>query len=189
MDKARIINALERGEYTITHDEGCLCNIDWAVLGGELVCDVDGHECWESNGLYVDCGDGWGDVLIAEYVRYDRLHIYDDDITADDIPDAILDEMGIPEVCEQGESGSPECHDANVREELIRYLMEGKYLLDRDDCRGFANEYTMILREPADGETAIITREDAEEWADDYLYAGDAATAAYVSCLVVAAAQ
>ncbi len=71
-----------------------------------------------------------------------------------------------------------ESHDYTVMEALVDFLMRGDYALDRDDRRGFANEYTMILRECS--ERQEISREDAESWADGYLYGGDDATKAYV---------
>ncbi len=81
---------------------------------------------------------------------------------------------------ERGESINNEIHEARRRAALISWLMENNYYLDRDDKRGFANEYTMILRESR-VEESPISLEAAEKWADEYLYRGDAITAAFVS--------
>ena len=66
------------------------------------------------------------------------------------------------------------------REALVEYLMDCGYELDRDDNRGFANEYTMILRDTGD-RPEEPTEDEAEEWADAFLYSGDAATESFVN--------
>lgn len=176
VDRSDIINKIEAGEYKIEHEEDCSCRIDWDIDGnGELREDVDSDCCWEGNILYI------GDEAIAQSIRYEESKVLVDGIDRDDIPEEIWGEMRMGEVVERGESQNCDTHEANRREALIDWLMESNYILGRDDGRGFANEYTMILREVAEGETAPeITEEKAEEWADQFLYRGDAATEAFV---------
>lgn len=174
-DRAEIINKIEAGEYKIEHEEDCGCRIDWEIdANGELIEEIDSDCCWEGNILYI------GDEAIAQSIRYEGSEVLVDGIDRDDIPDDIWDEMRMGEMVERGQSPNCDTHEANLREALIDWIMESNYVLDREDERGFANEYTMILREVAEGETApAITREAAEEWADRFLYRGDAATEAF----------
>lgn len=175
VNRGEIINKIAAGEYRIEHAEDCSCRIDWDIdSNGDLREDVDSDCCWEGNILYVS------DEAIAQSIRYNGSEVLVD-IDRGDIPDEIWDEMRMSEMVEHGESPNCDTHEANRREALIDWLIESNYILDRDDSRGFSNEYTMVLREVAEGETAPeITREAAEAWADEYLYSGDAATEAYV---------
>lgn len=175
VDRTEIINKIEVGEYKIEHAEDCSCCISWEInANGELVEDIDSDCCWEGNILYV------GDEAIAQNIRYEGSEVLVDGIDRDDIPEEIWDGMRMGEMLERGESPYCDTHEADRREALIDWLVESNYILDRDDDRGFANEYIMILREVAEGETAPeITREKAEKWADQFLYRGDAATEAF----------
>jgi hypothetical protein len=114
--------------------------------------------------------------VIAENIRYQGRNVLVDGLDTDDIPDEIWDQMHMSDMVGQGESANCPDHDARRREALIDWLGGCGYILDRDDERGFANEYTMILREASEGDESTLT---AEEWADQYLYAGDSATQAY----------
>lgn len=114
---------------------------------------------------------------MAQYVRYQGGQVLIDGLSIDDIQDEIWGEMKISDMVEQGDSGCSPTHDRR-RESLIGFLMNCGYELDRDDDRGFANEYTMILRDT--GEEVENSEEDAEAWADDFLYDGDPTTEAYV---------
>ena len=98
-------------------------------------------------------------------------------MTKDDIPDAVWDEMSISEMGDV----NPASHDNNLRETLIDFVLDNNYICGRDDCRGFANEYTCTLQERSSDDKGETTQEEAGEWADAYLYKGDAATTAYVS--------
>jgi hypothetical protein len=180
MDAKEIINKIEKGEYKIEHASECGCVFDWSIIKNnpysgrdELDDGRDVDECWEGMRLIVD--DEW--IAVRERFTETRT-VFVDGLGEDDIPDEIWDKMGMSAVAERGESGDGEQHDYRRRASLIDWLMEGNYSLDRDDQRGFANEYTMILR--ANDQPVEITPERAAEWADDYLYAGDAATEAFV---------
>ncbi len=174
VDRSEIINKIEAGEYEIKHEEECGCQFDWDIRGVELTDGVESDCCWEGNILYI------GDEAIAQSIRYEGSEVLVDGIDREDIPEQIWDEMRMGEMVERGESPNCDAHKANSREALIDWLMESNYILNRDDERGFANEYVMILREVAEGDTAPeITREAAEEWADQFLYLGDAATEAF----------
>jgi hypothetical protein len=100
----------------------------------------------------------------------------------DDLPDEIIRKMELPYVVERGEIVNHKHHERR-REALIAFLMEGDYELGKDSERGFANEYTMTLRPVAS--PIEVTREEAERWADDYLYSGDAATEAFVGFALI----
>ena len=171
----------EEGKYYIEHAEDCNCSFKWDIDGnGELVDNVDSDACWEGNVLYIT-GEEWNDgEPVAEYIRYEGLRILHNSVEADDIPDHIKDEMRMSDMKEQGETGNPKCHDTFRREALVEYLMDCGYELDRDDNRGFANEYTMILRDTGD-RSEEPTADEAEEWADAFLYSGDAATESFVN--------
>lgn len=171
MHPAWIEMALHAGLGEVRHKEDCNCTFDW-VIGGQDGLDsrTDGDECWEGHSLYI------GDTLIAEHVRFEAIKIHFDGLSVEDIPEDIQDEMRMSEMVEQGDSPNCDVHESSKRTSLIQWLMDNNYELDRDDQRGFANEYTMILR---DSESKP-TLEQATDWADDYLYAGDAATKANV---------
>jgi hypothetical protein len=168
-----ILKKIKKGEYTIEYVENCQCHFWWHVTrDGRLVDDADGDECWSANMLYVD------GKLVAAYVRFEGWKVYaDDDLDICDLPSSLIREMEMPNVVEHWEVVNEEHHDRR-REALIAFLMEGNYELGRNDERGFANEYTMTLRPVAS--PIEVTRKEAEEWADDFLYSGDAATEAFV---------
>ena len=174
MKREQIISKIEAGEYKIEHEEDCNCTFDWDIRDDQLDDGVDADECWEGLILYVE------DEAIAQSIRYDRSEVLVKELSRYDIPDEIWDKMKMSEMVERGDSPNNDTHETNRRDALIDWIMEGNYILDRNDERDFANEYTMILREVPEGETAPeITREAAEKWADQFLYTGDAATAAY----------
>lgn len=173
MNKEKILESLENGNYEIKYNEDCGCKINWDIdANGELVADVDSDTCYQSYVLTV------GGMGIYEYIRYEGWRMLTDMVDIDDIEDDIIDRCRLTEVIEQGESGYSESHDANMLESLVDYLEGCGYELDKDDGRGFANEYTMILRDT--GNIVKNSREDCEKWAMDYLYAGDASTQAFV---------
>jgi hypothetical protein len=172
MNANEILEKIEKGEYSIEYIENCGCNFYWHITrDGRLDDDADGNDCWTSNALYVD-GE-----LIAEYVRFDGWKVYVDELDIDDLPLEVINTMVMRDYVEQGEIVNDE-HNNRARETLIDFLMEGNYELGRDDERGFANEYTMTLKPVAS--PIEVTREEAEQWADDYLYNGDAVTEAFV---------
>lgn len=175
MNRKEILKKIEAGKYKIEYNEDCGCHIDWVVTSQGLEMDIDSDSCYQSNTLIVDGKD------IIEYIRYEGANEYAG-ISLRELPPEVEYELrlGMWECLGRGETGSSEKHDKNVRNSLVAFLMEGEYELDRDDCRGFANEYTMILRKMPDGKKADIRQEEAEAWADDYLYKGDAATEAFV---------
>ena len=172
---AKIKADVEKGDYEIKYNEDCHCGFDWSINNqGDLVDDVSSDECYEQNVLYV------GDEMIAAYVRFDGRNICVDDITKDDIPDEIWDEMDMSDMVNRGETGNSPSHDANRKSSLVEFLMDSGYILEKDEERGFGNEYTMVLREPNKDEKVETAEEEAESWADDFLYAGDAPTEAMV---------
>ncbi len=185
MEKNEIIAALENGNYEIKHDEDCSCSFDFRIDGDQIIEDVDGNECWEGMILYV------GGEMIAEKIRFGESHMLTDAINPDDIPDEIWDKMRMSDMVERGESANNDTHEANRRESLVYWLnglADKGYRLMRDNDRGFANEYTVILVSPKTDPDEIgddWDELDAEKWADEYLYNGDAATEAYNSAKVI----
>ena len=113
-------------------------------------------------------------------------------LRANDPSDEIWDAMRMSDMVQQGDSTNTDTHDRIRRDTLVDWLAwlvtDNGYRLMRDNDRGFANEYTVILVSPdADPDDIgddwdILT---PEQWADDYLYNGDAATEAYNTCLVM----
>jgi hypothetical protein len=186
MTRQDIITALEAGDYRIEHAEDCCCSFDWDIDGDTITDNCNSNECWEGNVLYVD------DEMIAESIRYGESRTLTDLIDGDDIPDEIWDAMRMSDMVQQGDSTNTDTHDRIRRDTLVDWLAwlvtDNGYRLMRDNDRGFANEYTVILVSPdADPDDIgddwdILT---PEQWADDYLYNGDAATEAYNTCLVI----
>jgi hypothetical protein len=176
---------LESGNYNIRYTDDCGCSIDWDIVDEGVQPDISSDACYESNLLSVDGED------IAEYIRYDGLKMLTDTIDRDDIPDRIIDEMRLSDMCEQGDSGNGETHDNNLRNTLIDWLSERVdegYKLMRDNERGFANEFTVLLVSPGADADEIDEDWDTltpEAWAREYLYSGDAATQAYNGCKVI----
>ena len=185
MDKKEIIKAIEDGNYKIEHAENCNCCFDWRISADGIEDGCDGNECWEGNILYVDS------EMIAESIRNNGRNMLVSEISADDIPEEIWDKMRISDMVNQGESPNNDTHEANRRDSLIEWLetliVDG-YRLMRDNERGFANEFTVVLVSPDADADAIGDDWDeltAEEWADQYLYRGDAATQDYSGCKVI----
>lgn len=181
MKKEEIIAALESGNYKIEHREDCGCYFSWDIAGDRITEDVDGNECWEGMILVVDGED------IAQHIRYEAPEMLDDTIDANDIPEEIWDKMRMRDMVERGESANNDTHERNRRDSLIEWLtgmVEDGYRLMRDNERGFANEFEVILVSPdeVDADWDTLT---PEQWADEYLYNGDAATEAYNSARVI----
>lgn len=178
---AILIGALESGDYTIEDEGECLCNFYFDFENDQVVENLDSDECWEGRVLRVN-----GEP-IAENIRYGEFKMLTDIIDEEDIPYDVWDEMRISE----GESLDSDVHEDNKRKALIDWLNElvGEgYLLMKDKGRGFANEYTLILVSP-EAEKENIDDDwdelDVDDWADAYLYRGDAATQVYTSTKVV----
>jgi hypothetical protein len=175
MTRQEILEALENGYYSVNYEENCYCSFDWNIEGGHLIDNACGVDCWEGNILYI------GNTPIVEVIRSEDTRTLVNEISLDDINNidvGILDCMKMGEIVMRGESPN-NMHENQRREELIKYLMECGYILEEDEERGFANEYTSILREPEYCEEVTTTREQAEKWADSFLYSGDGATEAY----------
>jgi len=174
MERNKVIQSLEAGNFKVMPISNCDCRFDWHIEGGKLVDGFDEDACFEGFALVVD------EVIVAERTRYNAPNFFVNGLSEQDIPKGIWEQMQPPTVVQRWETGGPPEHDARRREALIAFLMEGGHELARDDERGFANEYTMILREPPDGVFVSVTREEAEAWADAFLYRGDATTEAFV---------
>jgi hypothetical protein len=186
MDRKEIIAALQAGNYKIEHREDCNCSFDWSIEGDTITDNCYGNECWEGKVLIV------GGEEIAESIRYDASRVLIDDLGDDDIPDDIWDEMRMSDMVEQGDSANNDTHESNRRDALICWLeqlvADDKYRLMRDNERGFANEFVVILVSPdADPEDIDDDWDEltVEEWADQYLYSGDAATQDFSGCKVI----
>ena len=180
MEKKEIIAALQTGSYEVKYEQDCGCTFDWRVSGRVLAADImeeeliDGCEtdcCWEGCVLYV------GGEAVAEHVRYEARRVLAAGIAEDDIPDDIWDRMSMSDMVVQGESPNCDTHETKRREALINWLMVGEYDISRDNIRGFANEYSVILR--ALEKPKKNNRKASIRWANDILYRGDAATKAY----------
>jgi len=186
MTRDDIITALADGNYRIEHAEDCNCSFAWDIDGDTITDNCTSDECWEGNILYV------GDEMIAEAIRYGECRTLTDLVDADDIPDEIWDTMRMSDTVQQGDSADNDTHERNRRDALVDWLTElvadDGYRLMRDNDRGFANEYTVILVSPDADPDDIDDDWDEltpEQWADEYLYNGDAATEAYNGCLVI----
>jgi hypothetical protein len=172
---------IKPGSWRIEHQEDCNCSFNWHIDGDSIDDGCDGSECWEGNVLYV------GDKIVAEYIRYEGLRMLDDRYSRDDLTEEIIDAMRLSGMG----SGNPSIHEDNRRESLIGWiddLVGQGYRLMRDNQRGFANQYVSILVSPdADPNDVDDDWEEQsiEEWARDYLYAGDASTEPYNSIKVI----
>ena len=191
MTKKEIIDAITDGNWEIKHAENCNCSFAFRIEGDMIVEDVDGDECWESNSLTIDGELTMEGEMIAEHVRYESRNVLTDAITEDDIPEDIWDDMAMSDVVEQGDSPDCDAHEIARKSTLIEWLdkmVTDGYRLMRDNERGFANEYTVLLVSP-DADADDIDDDwdtlSTEDWADEYLYAGDAATTAHNSVRVI----
>ena len=172
MEKKEIITALQAGLYEVRHEQDCGCTFNWHVAGEELIDGCETDCCWEGYVLYV-AGEA-----VAEHVRYEARKVLAAGIAEDDIPDDIWDRMSMSDMVVQGESPNCDAHETTRREALINWLMVGEYDISRDNIRGFANEYSVILRSRRKPKKNI-SRKAAIRWATDILYRGDAATEAH----------
>jgi hypothetical protein len=177
MTREEMIKAIEDGNYEIKHEEDCSCSFDWHIEGDQLDDGCYGNECWEGNILYV------GEEMIAQSIRYDvHREMLTDVIDEDDIPDEIWDEMRMSDMVEQGDSANNDTHERRRKDALIEWLTQlvaDGYELKRNNERGFANEFSVVLVSPdADPDEIDDDWDDltVDEWADGYFYSGDAAT-------------
>jgi hypothetical protein len=177
MTREEIIKEIEDGNYEIKHEEDCSCSFDWRIEGDHIDDGCWGNDCWEGNILYI------GDEMIAQSIRYGRnREMLTDVIDEDDIPDEIWDEMRMSDMVEPGESVNNDTHERNRRATLIEWLtqlVDEGYSLKRDNERGFANEFSVILVSPdADPDEINDDWDDLtiDEWANDFFYCGDAVT-------------
>lgn len=172
MNAQESLEKIEAGQYSIEYIGECGCYFDWDIRDGSLDDGVSTDYCWEGYGLFVD-----GEI-VAEWVRYEAPNVLLDGLEVDDITDDIWEQMRMSNILQRGESANCEEHNHKRREALVEWLMDCGYGLDRDDERGFANEYTMILRDFT--QSVKNSREDCERWADEFLYEGDPTTEAFV---------
>lgn len=173
MEKKEILIALACNDYSIFYDSNCGCTFNWQLNGeGQLIDGCDTEDCWESNTLYID-GEK---ILWCE--KYGPVTFVADGIKEEDIPVGILGELQPSGLVFPGESGNSVEHDNYRRWALEKFVTSRKFELDRNEERGFANEYTMILRDT--GNPVESTQEEVEKWVEAFLYSGDATTAAMV---------
>lgn len=140
MNIRQVIKALNAGAYKVEPVSECGCTFDWHIEDGKLVDGSDGADCYEGFILLVD------DDIVADRTRYDAPNFFVNGLSESDIPEEIWEEMRSPSGIQRWETGNPAVHNTRRREALIAFLMEGGYGLARSNERGFANEYTMILR-------------------------------------------
>jgi hypothetical protein len=165
-------------DYEIRHDQSCCCHTTWGLPTYDpdrLTEITDPDDCWVCNILVVDGVD------VAQYVQHEGMEMLVDDISVHDLPEVIVEAMTISDDDDNSD------HASNRRDSLVDYLRELEshgYRLMRNNDRGFSNEYTCIIVAPdADPDDVSDNWDDlsADDWADEYLYGGDAATQAYVS--------
>ena len=172
MFSSEIVSKIIAGDYEIRHDHCCECRFDWHIENDSLVDSGESDCCWEGFILSVD------NTPVAETIRFEGREVLIAGLSAADIPDDVWDQMKTGDFVEQGESGNSAQHDQRQRAALVEWLIDCGYELDRDPMRGFANQYTLILRETQKANTN--SRQDAERWADGFLNLGDEATQQYV---------
>ena len=169
---SEIMTKITAGELDIRYEQKCECHFNWTIENDSLYDAVESDCCWEGCVLYV------ADVAIAEVIRFGEKQVLVNGLSNCDIPDEVRDQMRTSDFVEAGDTGNSAIHDLRKREALIEWLMDAGFELDRDMERGFANEYTMILR--ATAQPMTHSRQDVENWVDRFLYSGDAAAQAFV---------
>jgi|GEM_PF-1056297 len=202
MEIQEILSHLKQGKFEIRHEENCDCVWDWKINEHqqEIEENEDGYDCWTGNLLYVngeliahyidrctldwkieDCDSEHGNLDKNERGLFHTLDWGIDDCDKENVLEAIKEKMR-PEPYNL-------THKNNKRRSLIDWLTElvnNGYKLMRDNNRGFANEYTCILAFPGveakNKDWYMLT---PEQWADDYLYSGDAATQPYNKVRIV----
>ena len=176
-----IISKIEAGEYNNERRNECGCSISWAIDGEELRPEIHSDACWVGNILVIDGED------VAQHVYgegFEWLVTLDEDCDEfEDIEDKIKDELNL---FDSDAEGAFEDHDEKLKKTLIDFLEEKQsegFKLMRDNERGFANEYECILVSPDETDEIAEDWDDleAEEWASEFLYQGDAMTQAFNS--------
>jgi hypothetical protein len=185
MEVKKIIENLQNGNYKVKLESDCGCSIDWAInQNNELSCDdASSYDaCWIGKILYVNGVD----EPIAEYLYGEYLKILAPELSEEDLPENVLDEMNAG----GNEWPENEDHEAKERKSLIAYLEDhiakgGK--LYRDNENGFSNQYACILVLPDSDEEINEDWDelDPEEWASEFLYEGDAATESFASHRII----
>lgn len=159
----RIKEALKNGEYKIITDRTCDCSIDHIDNGGIV---ISGNDCWRTADLIID------GVSVYTDTQYDGV------ADSYDIRN-MLDDMGIIVSC-----GYREWEPGHTDDEIAQMIIS--HYEQRDDLsyyvyypRGFANEYTVIVRPAATSEDDIDDDWDVctlSDWAELAANSGDPAT-------------
>ena len=177
MEIQEILSHLKQGKFEIRHEENCDCVWDWKINEHqqEIEENEDGYNCWTGNLLYVNGEliahyiDGytpdWGvDDCDSEHGDHDKkFHALDwgiEDCDKENILEAIKEKMR-PEPYNPAHPA----HRNNKRRSLIDWLT------------GLVKKGYKLMRD-----NYMLT---PEQWADDYLYSGDAATQPYNKVRIV----
>jgi len=186
MTHTEITKAIDSGNYEIKLTSDCGCQFSWGIDRQGRFNDDDSISdcCWIGNVLTIN------DDLIAEYVAGSGFKWLVDMGGVEDldkIEEKLSDEMYISD-----DEITGEAHESKRKESLVdglKDLISDGARLYRDNERGFANEYTVILVMPGakleDENIEDWDELEREVWADEYLYSGDAATQAFNGCRVI----
>ena len=172
MTTEEIIEKLNNGEYEIREDSNCDCTTE---INGDYF-ETSGNECWMSNGLWI------GESLIAQYIQFDGLKLEVDDEDGE-IEERIEYNNLINDLSISDDEENPSHNYEEMLKSCLEEYKNAKFY--RDNKRGFANEYEIIIDINGDAEADEIDEDwdelTLEEAASEISYDGDAATQAYNS--------
>jgi hypothetical protein len=173
--KEEILKAFETGNYNIEHDSTCQC--ECTGFENDEINISCGGECWQTNTLIID-----GEIICYK-TQFESIEIddkYKNIIDYDDIPNEIDEEITIKD-----DEENPSHRVSEMVKSYLETLKNAKFY--RDNMRGFANEFEIIIDENGDCEEINENWDeiDLDEAASSIAYDGDAATQAYNSVRVL----
>lgn len=184
MSVSNLIDFIREGKWEIKEESDCYCQFDWEVVGDRLEDKTSSDECWIANVLYVNGESVAQEVQFESREELVELCDYDDTVYDSEEWDLfeILNDLNpkITQNLRMSDFEENETHSEKKLEALIEWLKESDYDLYINPERGFANEYTCILSPKGSDVDDELESVSAQEWAERYLYSGDAATEAFV---------
>ena len=188
MSVSNLIGFIRAGKWEIKMEGDCYCQFDWQVQGGRFIETTESDECWIGNVLYINGIAAAQEIQGEAREQLVDLFGYDDTFFPEewdlfdilnDMNSEIVDELRI------SDAEINEEHREKQEKALVEWLKESGYDLYINPERGFGNEYTCILAVKDVEVDESLESVTPEDWAERYLYIGDAATTAYVSFALI----
>lgn len=173
LTKEQFIEGIKSGNYEVKLENECNCCFDWNIKDGRLVDEGDSDCCWVGHILYV------ANVPVYQDMQFEAREDLIKGLDVYKLLTEELDRWDIEEAMNTSDSEENEEHTRRKSETLIEWLKESEYKFYIHYPRNFANEYDCILVAPGAEIKEEWTEINPEEWAENYLWNGNASTEAF----------